>query len=228
MLNAEKLLGGMLRKGLRRSGGGLGSLVSGGAALGLVGIAWEAVEHLMQQSQDTPAPPGPPPRALGSVDGTLGKSMPPPPPSGTVAAVAPPAPSPDAKPNVDEAAPRADLRQQAAVLLIRAMIAAANADGTIDDRERDMILEKIESMPLNEEEKRFIEDEFQTPRDLQSIIDEVTSADVARQVYIASVLAIEVDSDEELDYLQRLAQGLHLDADTLRRIHEQIGVEIYL
>lgn len=45
MFKAERLLGGLIRGGMRRSGGGLGSLVSGGAALGLVGVAMEAVEH---------------------------------------------------------------------------------------------------------------------------------------------------------------------------------------
>jgi hypothetical protein len=41
MFNPEKMLGGLLRGGMHRSSGGLGSLVKGGAALGLLGVAME-------------------------------------------------------------------------------------------------------------------------------------------------------------------------------------------
>ena len=57
MFNPEKLLGGLIRSSTRGSRGGLGGLVSGGAALGVLGVAMEAVEHFMNQSQG----PGPTP-----------------------------------------------------------------------------------------------------------------------------------------------------------------------
>ena len=50
MFNPEKRLGGLLMGGSRRRGG-IGSLVSSGVALGLVGVAMEAVEHFMDHSQ---------------------------------------------------------------------------------------------------------------------------------------------------------------------------------
>ncbi|HAY37872.1 MAG TPA: hypothetical protein DCY53_00135 [Desulfobacteraceae bacterium] len=57
MFNPEKLLGGLLMGGSRRRSG-LGNLISGGAALGLAGVAMEAMEHFL----DKPKPPasGPP------------------------------------------------------------------------------------------------------------------------------------------------------------------------
>ena len=63
MFNPEKLLGGLLMGGSRRRSG-LGSLVSGGAALGLAGVAMEAVEHFMDKSKASASgqpPPGPAP-----------------------------------------------------------------------------------------------------------------------------------------------------------------------
>jgi hypothetical protein len=45
----EKLLGGLLMGGARRRSG-LGNLISSGAALGLAGVAMEAVEHFMEKS----------------------------------------------------------------------------------------------------------------------------------------------------------------------------------
>ena len=47
MFNPEKLLGGLIRSSTRGSRGGLGGLMSGGAALGVLGVAMEAVEHYM-------------------------------------------------------------------------------------------------------------------------------------------------------------------------------------
>ena len=72
MFNPEKLLGGLLMGGSRRRSG-LGSLVSSGAALGLAGVAMEAMEHFMDKSK-TPAseapPSGPPPIQTSSTPGT--------------------------------------------------------------------------------------------------------------------------------------------------------------
>jgi len=52
MFNPEKLLGGLLMGGSRRRSG-LGSLLSSGAALGLAGVAMEAVEHFMDKSKSS-------------------------------------------------------------------------------------------------------------------------------------------------------------------------------
>jgi uncharacterized membrane protein YebE (DUF533 family) len=224
MFNPEKLLGGLLQSGMRRKRGGLGSLVSSGAALGLVGVAWEAVEHLMNKSQGATAPSVPPPMAppsgMGSAPGT--RPAPPEPPGG---GLAPPPPPPlGVKPI--PAAQSAKQRPDDAVLLIRAMIAAANADGTIDAKERAAILDKIKSVTLSDEEHQFIVHELLEPQSLQSIVRAVTSPELARQVYLVSVLAIEVDTDEEMDYLQNLAQALQLDPPTIRSLNEQAGVEV--
>ena len=64
MFNPEKLLGGLIRSSTRGSRGRLGGLMSGGAALGVLGVAMEAVEHYMNKSQGAgplPQTPGTPP-----------------------------------------------------------------------------------------------------------------------------------------------------------------------
>lgn len=226
MFNPERMLGGLLRGGMRRKGGGLGSLISGGAALGLVGVAWEAVEHYMNKSKTASVSSGPPPMAPPTgVGGPPGArpAPPPPPPPGGAAAAPPPAPAGKMAPS----AVSATGQQSDAVLLIRAMIAAANADGTIDARERANILNKLKSVELSEEEHQFIAHELLEPKDLQAIVTAATSAELARQVYLVSVLAIEVDTDEEIDYLRNLAQGLKLDQGTVADLHQQAGVEVF-
>jgi uncharacterized membrane protein YebE (DUF533 family) len=111
-----------------------------------------------------------------------------------------------------------------AVLLIRAMIAAANADGVIDVQERSRILEKLKSVSLSQEEHEFIVHELLAPQDLAGIVSAVPSDDLSRQVYAVSLMAIEVDTDAERQYLRDLAQRLGLDEATTNNIQAQLGL----
>jgi uncharacterized membrane protein YebE (DUF533 family) len=123
-------------------------------------------------------------------------------------------------------APAAATPADDTVLLIRAMIAAANADGAIDAQERAAILDRLRSVRLSQEEHQFIVHELLDPKPMQAIVAAVASPELARQVYLASLLAIAVDTDEELDYLRNLAQHLRLDQETLAAIHQQAGVDV--
>jgi uncharacterized membrane protein YebE (DUF533 family) len=227
MFNPEKLLGGLLMGGSRRRSG-LGSLVSGGVALGLAGVAMEAVEHFMDKSKASASgqhPPGPAPghtRLPPKPPPTPGTVIEPPPPPGPTAAAPPPPPSPApvGSPNADDVQGDSD-----AVLLIRAMIAAANADGMIDQEERDRILGKLETMDLSDQEHAFIVRELLSPVGMESIVTQVTSQEMAKQVYTVSLLAIEVDTDAERIYMKTLAQRLGLDETDIIEIHRKLGIE---
>ncbi len=212
MFNPEKLLGGMLRSGCR--GRGLGSLMTGGAALGLIGVAMEAVEHYMNKpasgSQDQ-SPSVPPPLPDGQVPSSAGG--PPPPPPGA-RKTPPPAP-----PGKAQSGQRED-----AVLLIRAMIAAANADGVIDADERARILERLKAVDLSQEEHQFIVHELLAPRPLADLLADVNTPQMARQVYAVSLLVIEVDTEAERVYLRDLARRLNLDEQTIEELHRQLGL----
>jgi len=227
MFNPEKLLGGLLMGGSRRRGG-LGSLVSGGAALGLAGVAMEAVGHFMDKSKTSVSgrqPPGPapghtllppiPPPAPGV------PSLPPPMPGGTaVAPPPPPSPAPIGPLKSDDVEGSQD-----AVLLIRAMIAAANADGVIDQEERNRILGKLETIDFSEQEHSFVVRELLSPVGMESIVTQVKSPEMAKQIYTVSLLAIEVDTDAERTYINTLAQRLGLDESDVIEIHRKLGIE---
>jgi uncharacterized membrane protein YebE (DUF533 family) len=203
MFNPEKMLGNLLLGGVRRKRG-LGGLLSGGAALGLVGVAMEAAEHYMKAAQQPPdGPPailpggGPVPPPPG------GRAVPPPPPPGPPPAAAGP-------PSTDEQT----------VLLIRAMIAAANADGTIDPDERDHILTRLEEAQLSPTEREFLIGELSQPRTAEQIAADVDGAEMARQVYLVSLLAVEVDTPVERTYMESLAGLLGLDATVVTELHQ--------
>ena len=226
MFNPEKLLGGLLMGGSRRRSG-LGSLVSSGAALGFAGVALEAVEHFMDKSKTQVAgspPSGPPPiqtSAPSQPPPAPGVSVPPPIHGKTVAAPPPPPSSTSiASESVD-----AGKAGQDAVLLIRAMIAAANADGVIDKEERNRILNKLETEDLSDQEHSFIVKELLSPAELEDIVAQVKSQGMAKMVYTVSLLAIEVDTDAERTYMNTLARQLSLDESELNDIYQTLKIE---
>ena len=219
MFNPDKILGGLLRGNSRKSGM-LGKLGAGSVGLGLLGVAMEAAEHVMNKAK-TPQSGGAPPSPPVGIPST-----PPPQPPGA-APTPPPAPAghaaPPPPPPATQPAPEGD--PGSAVLLIRAMIAAANADGTIDEEERGRILDKLRAVELTSEEHAFILQELLSPCDLDAIVRGVQTPDMAKQVYTVSLMAIEVDTDAERKYITSLADRLGLDDGALDGIHRDLEIE---
>lgn len=246
MIDPGKLLGGLLG-----GSGGLGDLgklgqtaknsLPGGAALGmgLLGVAMAAFEHFTEQKSATVPPTGavppsmpgvplPPPIFGGTAVGT-GATPPPMPSMAGSGMTPPPAPgAPPVAPSASLAPPSAPqtAAQADPVLLIRAMIAAANADGVLDDTERMRILGQLEGVGLTEEEKDFLCAEFDAPRSLQAIVAAVSSPAVAAQVFTVSLLAVDVDTQDERDYLAGLRQALNLDEGAAQSIARRLGKRI--
>jgi uncharacterized membrane protein YebE (DUF533 family) len=108
-------------------------------------------------------------------------------------------------------------------LVLRAMIAAAKADGAIDEGEIQRIVGRIDDDGVSPTEKQFLLAELRKPLDLRSLVESVPSTAVAAQVYSASLLAMDVDSEAEAAYLRRLAAELGLDAATVARLHQLTG-----
>jgi uncharacterized membrane protein YebE (DUF533 family) len=220
MFNPEKLLGGLIRSSTRGSRGGLGGLVSSGAALGALGVAMEAVEHFMNQPQKAAAPP----QAPGMPPPMPGSAPPSPPAMGGPPAAPPPPPMPGQPARVPPPPAVEPAGNLESVLLIRAMIAAANADGVIDASERNNILKQLQSVELSTEEHGFIVQELLSPADLETIVAGVSSPELARQVYTVSLMAMEVDTDKERQYMDTLASRLGLDEATVEQIERSLNV----
>ncbi len=108
-------------------------------------------------------------------------------------------------------------------LIVRAMIAAAKADGTIDEQEKARILGKVDEDGTTEAERRLVDEELRRPTNIASLVVEVPNQVVAAEVYGASLLAIDIDTDEEKAYLRELAKQLQLDTATVARLHELTG-----
>ena len=116
--------------------------------------------------------------------------------------------------------------EQDAEIIVKAMINAAKADGRIDDNEIQKIVGKLQEDGLTEEEKELFMTEANKPMDIDAVIASAGGRpEMAAQIYSASLLAIEVDTPAEQQYMQQLAQGLGLDPQVINHIHQFLGVQ---
>ncbi len=116
--------------------------------------------------------------------------------------------------------------EQEAEIIVKAMINAAKADGQIDDTEIKKILGKLQEDGLTEEEKELFLTEANKPLDLEEVIASAQGRpELAAQIYSASLLAIEVDTPAEQQYMQELATGLGLDPLATSHIEQILGMQ---
>ena len=109
-----------------------------------------------------------------------------------------------------------------ASLLVRAMVAAARADGHIDAAERQKIQQYLTEQG-QPDAARWIDAELARPLDPQALAREVTDMEQATEVYLASLLAVEVDHFMERGYLDELARALKLDDNLKASIERQVA-----
>lgn len=102
-------------------------------------------------------------------------------------------------------------RNELSLVLLRAMIAAAKADGHIDAEEQKTIFAKLDELDLDTDAKAFVIDELRKPLDIDAVVQGATSPERAVEIYAASVLAIDPDDPAEQAYLAMLASRLKLD-----------------
>ena len=105
------------------------------------------------------------------------------------------------------------------------MISAANADGFIDADERANIINKLRSVDLDKEEHEFIVHELLAPKPVEELLSAVKTPEMARQVYTVSLMAIDLDTQTERDYLRDLARA-GVDVVTLGQRHARSQVDV--
>lgn len=113
-------------------------------------------------------------------------------------------------------------QQTLAKSLLRAMIAAAKADGHIDAKEQAQIFAQMDQLALTAEEKAFVIDELRAPLDVDAVAGSAKSPEEAAEIYAASLLAIDLDNAAERGYLGMLAARLKLDENLVAHLHATI------
>ncbi len=97
-----------------------------------------------------------------------------------------------------------------ALTLIRAMIAAAKADGHVDDDEKRKIADKLSLAGIDGDAGQFLMEELEAPLDLDALAAAAKTEEQKVELYTASRLAIDPDSRAERGYLDMLAGRLGL------------------
>jgi len=109
--------------------------------------------------------------------------------------------------------------------LVRAMIAAARSDGRLDAQESQVIYQRIESLGLDPENQALLVAEMGRPVDMDAIIDSASCPEVAAEIYIASLLAIDVDTPAEQSYLSMLASRLNIPPELTTELRRQVAAQ---
>jgi len=185
------LLGLLVGGGKKKSKGGFGGALSHGGAAMLGALASQAFQS-WQRGQTPSQTPAASPQQLATVEPRF----------------------------LPAAAPAAD-GQPFELALIRAMIAAAKADGHIDSDEQRRIFERVGEFGLDAESKAFIFDALAAPVGISEVAALATTPEHAAELYLASRLAVEPDGPAELAYLEALAHRLKLPEDLVAHLNRQ-------
>ena len=97
------------------------------------------------------------------------------------------------------------------VAILRAMIMAAQADGVVDDDEKEKIAQQIDSTGFSVDVRDLLIPELEKPVDLQSLAAAADSRAAAVEMYLASLTVVDVQNDDERSYLDRLSAALEIE-----------------
>lgn len=172
-------------------------------------------------------------RALGALAGIAAEALNKPSPAPAPAKPAPmQAPSPRtpaparrmpevaAKP---EPPPAPSAEHAEARLLLRAMIAAARADGVVDRAERQAIAAQLDAAGLSPTERDQVLADFDTPATIEQLSDGARDPILRAQLYAAAYAAAGEVSAGERAWLDRLALALKLPPAARKAIEDRLG-----
>jgi uncharacterized membrane protein YebE (DUF533 family) len=114
-------------------------------------------------------------------------------------------------------------RESLGLTLVRAMVAAAKADGKLDATESKAILASLQERGLDADERAALLDELARPVDLDRIVAAAPTPQLAAEVYIAARSAIDPDTAAERAWLAMLAARLGLDTALVERLEHELG-----
>ncbi len=94
--------------------------------------------------------------------------------------------------------------------ILKALVAAAKADGHVDDREQQLIEEELGKLTDDAELHRWLQAELRKPLDPAEVASAASSPEIASEMYLVSLMMIDDKNYMERAYLDGLAQKLKL------------------
>ncbi|MBK5535883.1 tellurite resistance TerB family protein [Pseudomonas sp. TH08] len=129
--------------------------------------------------------------------------------------------APQSEPQTLDRLPPAQVEQHSQAIL-KALVAAAKADGHIDDRERQLIEGEFTKLDNDQELKNWLHAELNKPLDPADVARAASTPEMAAEMYIASVMLVDEESFMEKSYLDELARQLKLEPGLKVELEKQV------
>ncbi|GLZ84860.1 hypothetical protein Pres01_09110 [Metapseudomonas resinovorans] len=105
--------------------------------------------------------------------------------------------------------------------ILRALIAAAKADGRIDEQEKQAIYAEISRHTDDPQLQAWLDQEVQRPLDAAEVAQAASDPGMAAEMYLASVMLVDDQQSAERAYLDELAYQLRLDPNLQAQLEQQ-------
>jgi len=133
--------------------------------------------------------------------------------------------APQREPQTLDRLPPAQAEQHSQAIL-KALVAAAKADGHIDDRERQLIEGEFIKLDNDQELQHWLHAELNKPLDPTDVARAASTPEMAAEMYIASVMLVDEENFMEKSYLDELARQLKLEPGLKVELEKQVRQEL--
>ncbi|WP_028695285.1 tellurite resistance TerB family protein [Pseudomonas cremoricolorata] len=128
--------------------------------------------------------------------------------------------APQREPQTVDRLPAAEAEQHSQAVL-RALVAAAKADGHVDERERELIEGEFTRLDSDAELRQWLHTELNKPLDPADVALAAQTPEMAAEMYLASLMMVDQENFMERAYLDELARQLRLDPDLRQELEAQ-------
>jgi uncharacterized membrane protein YebE (DUF533 family) len=129
--------------------------------------------------------------------------------------------APETEPQTLDRLPAAQFEQHSQAIL-RALVAAAKADGHVDERERALIEGEFIKLDNDQELQHWLHAELNKPLDPADVARAARTPETAAEMYIASVMMVDEENFMEKSYLDELARQLKLEPGLKAELEKQV------
>ena len=129
--------------------------------------------------------------------------------------------APQGEPQTLDRLPAVQAEQHSQAIL-RALVAAAKADGHVDSRERELIEGEFSKLDNDPQLQHWLQAELNKPLDPAEVARAASTPEMAAEMYLASVLLVDEEHFMERAYLDELARQLKLDPALKTELEAQV------
>ncbi|MDY7531179.1 tellurite resistance TerB family protein [Pseudomonas sp. Bout1] len=129
--------------------------------------------------------------------------------------------APQGEPQTIDRLPAAQVEVHSQAIL-KALVAAAKADGHVDERERALIEGEFVKLDNDQELQHWLHSELNKPLDPADVARAAGTPEMAAEMYIASVMLVDEENFMEKAYLDELARQLELAPGLKAELEKQV------